>query len=83
LFAGGATLSEMLRRFRFGCVAREVLPSRRAWLDRVRMLDDSGYDVVLCPDHLGLWPPFTPLVVAVGAGNSIGPASRALRGGSS
>jgi probable F420-dependent oxidoreductase len=28
------------------------------------MLDDSGYDVVLCPDHLGLWPPFTPLVVA-------------------
>jgi hypothetical protein len=19
------------------------------------------YDVLLCPDHLGLWPPFTPL----------------------
>ena len=57
-------LSEMIRRFRFGCVAREALPSRRSWLDRVRMLDDSGYHVVLCPDHLGLWPPFAPLVVA-------------------
>ena len=42
------------------------------------MLDDSGYDVILCPDHLGLWPPFTPLVVAAEASERLRFATQVL-----
>lgn len=56
---------------RFGCVARRPAESRRAWLDRVRAVDRWGYDVLLLPDHLGVWPPFTPLVAAAEASDRL------------
>ena len=45
-------------------MAREAAASRAAWLERVRRIDGAGYDVLLMPDHFGMWPPFTPLVAA-------------------
>jgi probable F420-dependent oxidoreductase len=54
----------MARPLRFGCVAREPAQSREAWRVRVRRIDAWGFDVLLLPDHLGLWSPFTPLVTA-------------------
>ncbi len=54
-------------RLRFGCVARDAAGSRAAWLERVRRIDGAGYDVLLMPDHFGIWPPFTPLVAAAEA----------------
>jgi alkanesulfonate monooxygenase SsuD/methylene tetrahydromethanopterin reductase-like flavin-dependent oxidoreductase (luciferase family) len=30
----------------------------------VRRVDGLGHDVLLIPDHLGLWPPLSPLVAA-------------------
>jgi probable F420-dependent oxidoreductase len=50
--------------FRTGIVVRST-PARRAeWDDEVRRVDDLGHDVLLIPDHLGLWPPLSPLVAA-------------------
>jgi probable F420-dependent oxidoreductase len=57
----------MARSFRFGCVVRQAVPTRSSWLDRIRTIDGLGFDVVLCPDHLGMWPPFAPLVAAAEA----------------
>ena len=37
----------------------------------MRRLDDQGHDVLLMPDHLGLWPPFTPLVAAAEASDRL------------
>jgi probable F420-dependent oxidoreductase len=45
--------------------------TRRQWLDCVRRIDDQGHDVLLMPDHLGLWPPFSPLVAAAGASDRL------------
>jgi probable F420-dependent oxidoreductase len=52
------------RPLRFGCVAREPAESRAVWLERVHRVEQDGYDVLLVPDHLGTWPPFSPLVGA-------------------
>jgi alkanesulfonate monooxygenase SsuD/methylene tetrahydromethanopterin reductase-like flavin-dependent oxidoreductase (luciferase family) len=52
------------RPLRFGCVARDPAESRAAWLERVDRVEQDGYDVLLVPDHLGIWPPFSPLVAA-------------------
>lgn len=58
----------MTRPWRFGVVAGLEPPdSRAAWLERVRRIDGLGYDVLLMPDHLGIWPPLTPLVAAAEA----------------
>lgn len=59
------------RRLRFGCVAREPAPSLEAWLARVRRIDAMEFDVLLVPDHLGAWPPFTPLVAAAHASDRL------------
>jgi probable F420-dependent oxidoreductase len=45
--------------------------TRTEWLDRVRRIDGQGHDVLLMPDHLGLWPPFTPLVAAAEASDRL------------
>lgn len=58
-------------RLRFGCVARDAAGSRAAWLERVRRIDGAGYDVLLMPDHFGIWPPFTPLVAAAEASDRL------------
>lgn len=68
----------MHRPLRFGCVARDAAPSRSAWLDRVRSIDDAGYDVLLLPDHLGMWPPFAPLVAAAEASDRLRFATQVL-----
>jgi probable F420-dependent oxidoreductase len=58
-------------RFRTGVSATTPAASRMEWVDRVRRLDDQGHDVLLMPDHLGLWPPFTPLVAAAEASDRL------------
>jgi probable F420-dependent oxidoreductase len=45
--------------------------TRAAWLDRVRRIDGQGHDVLLMPDHLGMWPPFTPLLAAAEASDRL------------
>jgi probable F420-dependent oxidoreductase len=45
--------------------------TRTEWLDRVRRIDGQGHDVLLMPDHLGMWPPFTPLVAAAEASDRL------------
>jgi probable F420-dependent oxidoreductase len=49
---------------RTGVVARAAPTTRAEWDDRVRRVDDLGHDVLLLPDHLGQWPPLSPLVAA-------------------
>ena len=49
---------------RTGVVARTPPTTRAEWDDRVRKVDDLGHDVLLLPDHLGQWPPLSPLVAA-------------------
>lgn len=56
---------------RFGIVASEPAPTRQAWLERVRAIDDLGHDTLLLPDHFGIWPPFSPLVAAAGASDRL------------
>ena len=55
------------RPFRFGCVARAPFTTRADWLERVRRIDQHGFDTVLLADHLGMWSPFTALVAAADA----------------
>jgi probable F420-dependent oxidoreductase len=50
--------------FRTGIVARSTPATRAEWDDEVRRVDGLGHDVLLIPDHLGLWPPLSPLVAA-------------------
>lgn len=52
---------------RFGMVARDAPATSGAWMDRVRRVDEWGYDVLLIPDHLGQISPFPPLVAAAAA----------------
>lgn len=49
---------------RFGCVTRKPPESRESWRQRVRRIDDLGFDVLLLPDHLGVPSPFAALVAA-------------------
>nr|BFE88382.1 hypothetical protein GCM10020093_109830 [Planobispora longispora] len=41
----------MDRPFRFAAVVREAA-SAGEWADKARRLEDSGFDVLLVPDHL-------------------------------
>jgi probable F420-dependent oxidoreductase len=59
------------RTFRTGIVAMAPAATRTEWLDRVRRIDGQGHDVLLMPDHLGMWPPFTPLVAAAEASDRL------------
>jgi probable F420-dependent oxidoreductase len=56
---------------RTGIVALEAPADPLAWRDRVRAVDDQGHDVLLMADHLGMWPPFTPLVAAAQASDRL------------
>ena len=60
----GHTTTAMDKGPRFGCVARKPPEARPAWRERVRRIDDWGYDVLLLPDHLGLPAPLVALVAA-------------------
>lgn len=51
---------------RFGAVMTEAPTRARDWHDRVRRVDELGFDVLLLPDHLGVMSPFPPLVSAAG-----------------
>lgn len=51
---------------RFGAVMTEAPARARDWRERVRRVDDLGFDVLLLPDHLGVMSPFPPLVSAAG-----------------
>lgn len=57
----------MDKGLRFGCVARKPPESPAAWRERVRRIDDWGYDVLLVPDHLGLPAPLVALTAAAEA----------------
>jgi probable F420-dependent oxidoreductase len=52
------------RSFRFGVTLHNVGPSRSAWRDQVRTVEDLGYDVLQVSDHLGSTAPFPALVAA-------------------
>jgi probable F420-dependent oxidoreductase len=54
--------------FRFGASLFNV-GSRSAWRDRVREVEDLGYDVLQVPDHLGMPSPFPALVAAADVTN--------------
>ncbi len=56
---------------RFGVVARGGVPDRATWLDRVRRWDAQGFDLLMTPDHLGMWPPLLPLVAAAEASDRL------------
>lgn len=49
---------------RFGAVMTTAPAGTREWRDRVRRVDDLGFDVLLLPDHLGMASPFAPLASA-------------------
>jgi probable F420-dependent oxidoreductase len=57
--------------FRTGIVVMAPAATRTEWLDRVRRIDGQGHDVLLMPDHLSMWPPFTPLVAAAEASDRL------------
>jgi probable F420-dependent oxidoreductase len=54
--------------FRFGASLFNV-GSRSAWRDRVREVENLGYDVLQVPDHLGMPSPFPALVAAADVTN--------------
>lgn len=56
---------------RFGCVATAPATSRSAWRDRVRRIDDAGFDLLLVADHLGMAAPFPALVAAAEASDRL------------
>ena len=49
---------------RFGAVLNAAPAHAREWHDRVRRVEQLGFDVLLLPDHLGVMSPFPPLVSA-------------------
>ncbi|MBC6459477.1 TIGR03621 family F420-dependent LLM class oxidoreductase [Actinomadura sp. HBU206391] len=55
----------MSRPFRFAAVAR-MAESGRAWADKARRLEDSGFDALLVPDHL-VGPRFAPVAALAAA----------------
>ncbi|NUR89956.1 MAG: TIGR03621 family F420-dependent LLM class oxidoreductase [Nonomuraea sp.] len=54
-----------MRRFRFGAVVRQA-ESGRAWAEKARRLEGSGFDVLLVPDHL-VGPRFAPVAALTAA----------------
>jgi probable F420-dependent oxidoreductase len=54
-----------VRRFRFGAVVREA-ESGKAWADKARRLEASGFEVLLVPDHL-VGPRFAPVAALAAA----------------
>ncbi|WP_369360305.1 TIGR03621 family F420-dependent LLM class oxidoreductase [Streptomyces sp. cg2] len=56
----------MPRPFRFG-VTLLTLDSGPAWREKCRRAEETGYDVLLVPDHLGRPSPFPALVAAAEA----------------
>ncbi|MEV0587949.1 TIGR03621 family F420-dependent LLM class oxidoreductase [Nonomuraea sp. NPDC050310] len=54
-----------MRRFRFAAVLRGA-ESARAWREAARRLEDTGFDVLLVPDHL-VGPRFAPLAALTAA----------------
>ncbi|WP_246149479.1 TIGR03621 family F420-dependent LLM class oxidoreductase [Nonomuraea turkmeniaca] len=54
-----------MRPFRFGAVVREA-ESGKAWAERARRLEGSGFDVLLVPDHL-VGPRFAPIAALTAA----------------
>ncbi|MGC5011266.1 TIGR03621 family F420-dependent LLM class oxidoreductase [Streptosporangium sp. DT93] len=55
----------MDRPFRFAAVIREAR-SAREWAEKARRLEDSGFDVLLVPDHL-VGPRFAPVAAMTAA----------------
>ncbi|MFI6597129.1 TIGR03621 family F420-dependent LLM class oxidoreductase [Nonomuraea sp. NPDC050536] len=53
------------RRFRFGAVVRGAA-SGREWAEKARRLEDSGFDVLLVPDHL-VGPRLAPVAALTAA----------------
>lgn len=49
---------------RFGAAMTTAPARSQDWRDRVRRVDDLGFDVLLLPDHLGMLSPFPPLASA-------------------
>jgi probable F420-dependent oxidoreductase len=54
----------------FGVTGRAV-DAAGAWRDRVRRLDDAGFDTVWVPDHIGLADPFADLVAVAGVSDRL------------
>ncbi|NUP82472.1 MAG: TIGR03621 family F420-dependent LLM class oxidoreductase [Nonomuraea sp.] len=54
-----------MRRFRFGAVLRQA-ESGKAWAEKARRLEESGFDVLLVPDHL-VGPRFAPIAALTAA----------------
>ncbi|WP_214416678.1 TIGR03621 family F420-dependent LLM class oxidoreductase [Sphaerisporangium fuscum] len=54
-----------MRPFRFAAVVRDA-ESAKSWADKARRLEDSGYDVLLVPDHL-VGPRFGPIAAMTAA----------------
>ncbi|GAA4616483.1 LLM class F420-dependent oxidoreductase [Actinoallomurus liliacearum] len=55
----------MKRPFRFGAVLRDA-DTAAAWAAKARRLEDSGFDVLLVPDHL-VGPRFAPIAALTAA----------------
>ncbi|WP_405139468.1 TIGR03621 family F420-dependent LLM class oxidoreductase [Sphaerisporangium sp. NBC_01403] len=55
----------MKRPFRFAAVIREA-DTAKSWADKARRLEDSGFDVLLVPDHL-VGPRFAPVAAMTAA----------------
>jgi probable F420-dependent oxidoreductase len=54
-----------MRRFRFGAVVRDA-QSAKSWAEKARRLEDTGFDVLLVPDHL-VGPRFAPIAALTAA----------------
>jgi probable F420-dependent oxidoreductase len=62
-----------VRQFRFGVLAQHVAPSREAWVETARRVEDLGYSTLFVADHLNHpFAPFSALALA-------GEATRTLR----
>ncbi|WP_395103629.1 TIGR03621 family F420-dependent LLM class oxidoreductase [Actinomadura sp. SCN-SB] len=57
-----------MRGFRFGAVVR-LAGTRKAWIDKARRLEDTGFDVMLVPDHI-VGPRFGPLTAMMAAADA-------------
>lgn len=56
------------RPFRFGAVVR-LAGSKEEWADKARRLEDSGFDVLLVPDHF-VGPRFAPVAAMMAAADA-------------
>jgi hypothetical protein len=54
-----------VRPFRFGVLAQHVAPSREAWVETARRVEDLGYSTLFVADHLNHpFAPFSALALA-------------------